>query len=456
MTTILLQVRQLEKTVECLNEGKMGEMGRQSSAIEAVFGTGTRSSLHFSGIVTNCSACGLPAVENLAAAIESALAAPLDFPSIEKAIVPGDRVVLAVDPAIPQMPDVIAGVVAYLLRHEVQANQLAIVLAGHEPDDSAGIEKALSSVSETTISVELHDADDSTRVAYVAANQEANPIYVNRTLVDAEVVIPISCARGGGSLDYLGPYTVFPRLSDRKTRGRFFSLARLENPLEREKLRAWADEAAWWTGLYVAIQVIPGYDGEVAAVLAGNPSLLEETVQRRMEAAWRTCVPESAELVMALIDGGRSQQTWDNVARAIHAARKITMRGGSIVVCTQLVREPGRALLRLSNGDRSSSSLVKQLSNDPSDDALAASVILQAVGDCHVYLYSEIASETIEALGMGAIESLGQLDHLLQQHPTLVVLGSTQHRLVAALEADYAENQSHDLQNSAEKAANLK
>ncbi len=48
-----------------------------------------------------------------------------------------------------------------------------------------------------------------TKVAYVAANKQGEPIYMNRTLVDADVVIPIMCARGRLAIDYEGAYGVF-------------------------------------------------------------------------------------------------------------------------------------------------------------------------------------------------------------------------------------------------------
>lgn len=439
----------------------MGEMGRMfnfvgaavESDTEILFGVGQRSKLHFSGHVADRAACGLPSVKDLSAAIQEALGKPLDFPAIELAIVPGDRVVLAIDPSMPQLPSVVAGVVGYLIERNVDPQQLTIVVAGHQPADAEAIGTSIAQITSVQIPIELHDADDSNKVAYVAANHEAEPIYVNRTLVDAEVVIPISCARGRGSLDYLGSNTIFPRLSDRKTRGRFYSLARLEKQSEHDKLQAWADEAAWWVGLSVGVQIVPGRDGEIVGVLAGSPAALEEAAQRLMESAWKTSVAEPAEVVLALIDGGRSQQTWDNVARAIHVAHKVTARGGSIIICSQLAQVPGRALRKLTDPDRSSGTLAKQLSSDASDDALAAAVILAVVSEYHIYLYSEIASETIEEFGMGAIENLGQLQHLLGQHASMLLLGSAQYRTVAGEGVKVGENSAGEFQAKTKRAA---
>src|SRR5690606_29237808 len=93
---------------------------------------------------------------------------------------------------------------------------LRIVVAARDPQFATDIKRGLEHTFErsqfdpTAISVELHDADDPNAVAYVAANEDSDPIYVNRTLVDADVVLPLSCARHQESLDYLGANSLFP------------------------------------------------------------------------------------------------------------------------------------------------------------------------------------------------------------------------------------------------------
>ncbi len=359
----------------------------------------------------------------------SALCEPIEYPAVELAIVPGDRVVIAADPTVPRLEEVIAEVIAYFQSHGVEPSQFSVVMASHAEFDAAMLARQLP--GETPI--EVHDADDQTKVAYVAANKQGEPIYMNRTLVDADVVIPIMCARGRQAIDYEGAYGVFPLLTDRRTRAQFYSLRHLADPGEHRHLTEWADEAAWWVGLQVAIQVIPGHDGGVAKILAGSPQALEAAVQAEMSELWEPQLDKTYDCVVALIDGGAAQQTWDSVARALASLSPLVRPDGALILCSQLNQKPGRALHRLSDTTRSEDVLARQLSKDAADDALAAAVLLQSLENCHVYLLSQLPAEVVESLGVGALQDFHQAEHILQQRDSCLVVRSAQHSIPSPL-----------------------
>ena len=48
-----------------------------------------------------------------------------------------------------------------------------------------------------TINVQVHDTENPAGLAYLAANADDQPVYVNRILVDADVVIPVGCPLPG-------------------------------------------------------------------------------------------------------------------------------------------------------------------------------------------------------------------------------------------------------------------
>jgi hypothetical protein len=365
-------------------------------------------------------------VHDLQAAVSCALQAPLDFPSVEQAIVPGDRVVLAVDPSVPQMAEVVAQILNYFQGCGMPSAQFTVVVAGHAQTDATALARLLPD----DVAIELHDADDQTKVAYVAANKQGEPIYMNRSLVDADVVIPVMCARGRTAIDYEGAYGVFPLLTDRRTRGQFYSLKQLANPAEHQRLTAWADEAAWWVGLLVAVQVVPAPDGGIAQVLAGSPQTLEAAVQEAMREVWQSSVDRTYDAVIALIDGGPGQQTWDSVARVLASATPLVSPDGALIICTELSQRPGPALRKLKNPNRSEDALARQLASDASDDALAASVLLESLDSSHVYLLSDLPREVVEGLGMSALQNLHQAENIIQQRSSCLVIGSAQHRMV--------------------------
>jgi nickel-dependent lactate racemase len=373
------------------------------------------------------------AAEDLPATIAAALESPRGLPSLDQVIVPGDTVALAIDPSLPALAEVVGRVARWLCEKGTEPSNLKIVLASHDPQMVREVEQGLESCFASgpfdakQVAIEGHDPDDPQRCAYVAANEDSEPIYMNRTLVDADVVIPLVCTRHADTLDYLGPYSIFPLLSNRSTLGEFYSLSRLNDPVARGKLKLWADQAAWWLGLLAAVQVVPAEGNRVAAVLSGLNEELEVASQEAFTKLWRSDCGQS-EIVIALLDGSQSQQNWREVARGLRNATRFASLGGAIVICTQLRESVGKGLRRLSDVHHSREAIAKKLSHDSSDDALPAAVVLEATADYHVYLTSELPRGVVEQMGLGVIESETQLAHLVAQHGSCTILGSAQHR----------------------------
>ncbi len=129
-------------------------------------------------------------LSDVAAATMAALQRPDDFPPLARAIVPGDRVVLAVDPNVPAIVDVICGVVAAI--GQTDAAGIDVVLWDEASD--ATVEAIRAEVAPQS-RVVRHASADRRQLSYLAADENADPIYLNRLLVDADFVLPIMAAR---------------------------------------------------------------------------------------------------------------------------------------------------------------------------------------------------------------------------------------------------------------------
>ncbi|MEZ6134125.1 MAG: lactate racemase domain-containing protein [Pirellulaceae bacterium] len=389
------------------------------------------TTLHFGGVAWSIPR-PLPILQSTAessgtsASIARALESPIGLPSLDQIVVPGDVVALAVDAATPDLPRVVSGVVGWLREKGTSAENLKVVLASNSTALQREVVDQMTHDGLAEVEVQLHDPDVAEAVAYVAANDQSDPIYINRTLVDADVVLPIVCVQRSTALDYVGSYSIFPWLSNRQTRGHFFSLPRLDVANEHQKLKSWADEAAWWLGILAAVNVVPADGQQVGAVLAGLTEPLAEASQREYERLW-TEAKASSHFVIALLDGSPAQQTWHAVARALRAAARFTAPGGSIALCTQLHESVCQGLQRLSDVHHDRDQIATKLSKDTGDNALPAAVILQVTSDHHVYLASELRAASVESLGVAVLENEAQLAHLIQQHEDAVVLRSAQH-----------------------------
>lgn len=368
-----------------------------------------------------------PPIDDYREAIDASLSAPLDFPPLDQALVPGDQLAFAVDPACPSLVEVVSATAAWFNQRGVAAANMRVVLGGDGQWLTEELAAAIAQRSGLAIDIVQHNCDDAEQLAYVAANEASDPIYLNRLLVDADVVIPITAARAQGSIDYFGAFGTFPLFTDRATRARFYSLPSLLDAEQHAQLTAWADQAAWWVGVLVGIEVIPLERDQASGILSGQLAPLEAAAQQALTEQWSAPVADSP-LVVATLDAAPQAQSWLGVARALAAAEKKVAAGGAIVLATQLSQAVGSGLRRLRDPQMSADAIARKLAQDPSDDAFAASLILQATNGHHLYLISELRRDTVESLGVSAIADAPQLTRLLEQFDSHTVIEAIQHR----------------------------
>src|SRR6056297_456891 len=142
-----------------------------------------------------------------------ALQKPEEFPPINGAIVSGDRVVLAVDPNVPDVVQIIRGVVRAI--GQTDASQLDVLLW-----DEASVETVESIQAEVGPGsrVVSHRPSDRRELSYLAADQAGEPIYLNRMLVDADFVLPIVAGRPVAEVHDQDLTGVYPALADSRAR----------------------------------------------------------------------------------------------------------------------------------------------------------------------------------------------------------------------------------------------
>ena len=378
---------------------------------------------------------GLPSTSvcsDISSAIANACSNPIDFPPLDQAIVAGDRVALAVDPTTPNLVEVVCGCAAWICEQGTEPTNLSIVIASN---DNSLLEAIRSGLPEKLADIELglHDVVDRIEqdeeeegehkhVAYLAANEAGEPVYVNRQLVDADVVIPISTARSQDeAVDYFGEFSLFPLLSDQRTTAQFHDLDRLFNQKKHQVLNEWASLAATSLGAFAGLSVIPANclqssSRQAHKILAGQLTELESTVQAELA---KTHAKESSSDLVILLMQTNGTCHWHDIGRGLHEAARRLKPGGSVVVCSNLRQRPGPQLKRLSSTALSSAESTKKQSIASSspilDDLLAASMIARIREDHHIYLVSELSNELVEGLGMAVLENEEQLNQLVKQ-----------------------------------------
>jgi len=306
----------------------------------------------------------------LAAELSSALSSPLDFPSLSLAIVPGDRVLLAVDPRLPEPESILGSVTDVLLAAGVDREAITVAVAtGPNP---AKILDAIASLGLKHSSGEF---------AYLATTNEGRRIYLNKDAADADLVLPIGVIAQSAGARWSGPWsTLDPGLTND-------SMAiHSEDP----------QEISWLLGNQFQIGVVPGVSG-VAAVIAGSSSSVLAKGIARAERVWTLRVDRRSELaILGLGEGAGLDSTW----AAFATGASLVRRGGKVVVLSDASGSIGGATLRLSGADRFDSADTLLAGTEAEPDHASARLLCSAMAWADLYLWSRLDADTVEDLGI--------------------------------------------------------
>lgn len=378
--------------------------------------------------------CEVPRGEPLSAlgnAVRQALAEPLDFPPLARAVVPGDKVAIALDPALPQPAELVSQAVRMLLASGVLASDITLVVSPAGKDGRARDELSLLAEEvRASITTETHDPKQRGSLSYLGATSDGKPVYLNRAIYDADFVISIGLLRPEAALGYYGVNsTVFPTFADATEIARHHT-SHAKTPRARGKMRKRADEVGWMLGARFTLQVVPGEKEQILHVLAGESAAVHEAGSRLYEDAWGCHPPRRADLVVATIEGDASEQTWENVARALATASAAVNEDGSVAICSDLDERLGPALERIV-GCEDLDEALRDIDRSPSADWAAGIELVQALSRGKVYLISRLEDERVEELGISPLGP-GQLTRLAARYDSCLVLENA-HRAAATM-----------------------
>jgi len=193
------------------------------------------------------------AAESAGALLRAAVTNPLGYPPLNQAIVPGDRVTIAIDPELPQLAALINELLSDLLDSGCKASDLTVLVARSEQRDE--LLAAWPDAWRRDLQLLVHDPDDETTHAYLAATRDGRPIYLQRGISDADVFLPIGVQRLETALDYRGIHGGwFPAFSNLEEQMRHQSPGNIEWQAHRRRRQQETEEAAWLLGVRLVVQ----------------------------------------------------------------------------------------------------------------------------------------------------------------------------------------------------------
>ena len=358
------------------------------------------------------------ATADVAPLIAHALEEPIDFPPLRKAVVPGDRVVIALGADCPE-PGAVLEVIAKVMESAGVTPDLMTVLT--EPEAPATLAGAIPK----GVAYVVHDPDDRNQIAYLSATSSGRRVYLNRQITDADFVLPVGRLGFDPVLGYRGPWSVlYANLSDAETRKSFRSHA--ADADDSSALLKQSTEVSWLLGCQFQLGLVPGVTG-LREVVAGLGAAVYEQGRRRVDDDW-TVRPESrAELVIVGI--GRAGETTgiDSIAQGIATATRLVQRGGKIVVLSRASGAPGPAMRRLIEADDPRAGPFALRGRESAPDFLAARQLARGLAWADIYLLSALDPDDVEGLSMVGLDRPEDMRRLATTSGSCLVVSHADH-----------------------------
>jgi len=368
--------------------------------------------------------------------IRNALQHPVDYPPVSGGVVPGDVVAIVVDSEVPWPEVAIAGTLQAIA--DCELSRIDVVLAENTTELTRSIvRKSLPENIELTI----HSGKSRDDLRYLAANEAADPIYLNRRILDADLVIPIVVARKVDPLlAATSPGAVFPAFADYQSQARArIKETNITSHKSRRRTVSADDEATrvgWLVGLQWMVSVELTVDGKPGNVIVGTPELL---AQRATKNDLNVTVPFHADVVVACVEGGQQQQSIINLLRAAIVARAHASIDASIVLVCDL-RELGMPADTEYNEDASEETydhedepeerpqLVQPPAVSSVDHArLMLHTLINDSDSSHRYLLlSNCSEDEAESFGFGGIQDGSALKRLINSHGSCTIIRTAQ------------------------------
>ena len=344
------------------------------------------------------------------AAVRRALEDPLEFPPLRQMIVPGDRVGIAFDPTVPRSPVVLDELTRVVTDCGVALTDITVVVP---TSDRVSFENLIR----PEINRVIHDPDDRTQLAYLAATKQGRRVYLNRVLTDADVVIPVARLGFDPILGYRGPWSViFPELSERATLNTHHARFR-DEPEHLRTVRASvgldeSSEVSWLLGSQFHVGIVPGSDG-LEAVVAGRESAVRTQGIAAVNSVWTFSAPTRAELVVIGIGQPGQPGTIRDLGAGLALACSLVQRGGKIVVLSRVQGAFGRAVSCLVELDEPKNRSTALRGQESAEDYVTARQVAHALAWADLFVLSDLGTEKVEDLAMVALETPEQARRLI-------------------------------------------
>ena len=352
-------------------------------------------------------------IDSLPESVTAALSNPVGFPPLSSAIVPGDQIAIALDSKLPALEEISSLLVDAFI--SMGAGEITLLLDRDLPQGNH--DRLLTAISNRA-RVERHVTERRSEFRYLGPDVSGDPVYLNRWLVDADLVLPVVSQRPVLALrPQLSDLTgIFPTFADAEARQRHHLTVQkdqsentpqkeISDPVESsdpEAMTGTAEEPAWLLGVQLVLSVASNQAGEIAGIQCCSLESLKSLTSENHPST--TC-----DFVTAVLDGPDYHQNWGNVAIAAQAAATCVSEGGTIVIWTDLAEE-NQVEGQATHEDSGSNSDEDFQSWNESEVPF---MLLESLSeDYRIIIRSRLPAEEVERSGLGTLETTEELTRL--------------------------------------------
>lgn len=383
----------------------------------------------------------LPNID-VAKALSDALVKPILYPPLSESVFPGDRVGIALQSDLPHSRVVLESLLERLFELNVEPSDIFVVVSARTARQ-LGIEaKVYEQAKETlpdgeqpgtfpvqfgfhSIGFQVHDSENASGHAYLAANQAGEPVYVNRMLVDADVVLPVGCPVPGEVNQQSD--CIYPDFSTDEIRERL-AVAK-GNFLKRWQEIELANEVL---GSFFVIQVVCGPGETVQKICAGSRPETIKHARGATNELWAFKWSGDVGVVVATIESQADDQTWDDFASALIAASRVSVSEGPLVIWSEIKTKPDRKTriaLMSQFEDGISSKLGKKMQH-----------VAAIVKERPVFLHSQLDRNDVEELGIGFVESADEVVRISEPCESGLLIRDAHRCQIASVDSSESES----------------
>ena len=371
---------------------------------------------------------GPPPVKDVATAVQRAMSSPLGLPTLDQALVPDDRIVIALESGTPAAELLIAEIWKWLERRDISPSETTILQpASLEATSGPDPRTLLPEPVASEITWKIHDATDEEACGYLATTSDGERVYLAREIIEADFVLPVGVTQYDPLLGYRGTHSViFPGLSTVDAIAKTVGQGHPElSPHQPRPARQLVDEISWLLGIQFVVQILPAASGGILEVAAGGAEDVFRHCCGLLDDHWMIEMPDRVSTVVVAVPTDSSGHGWAQVGSALSTARQLVEMDGRIVILSELDQPPGDGM-KLVQGCDEPLDAVQPLRATCPQDLIPATQLVNSASWARIYLLSQLHEELIDDLFMYPLAGHGEVERIIESSESCAFIGTAQ------------------------------